>query len=161
MKGKTTITGMMRDDFNWNWERLMDAVKACPDELWNRKAGGDVYWQQIYHCCACADLFTMPAGASIDMGSQDEDVVFLQKPPSKEVSKSELLDYAGRIKAKADAWIDGIDDEALAQPHEGFSARNGSTFENARVLLLLSKHVFYHVGHCDALLREAGGKGVV
>ena len=155
------VTDALKANFDRGWNFLEQIVDVCPESVWAKKAGGYVFWQQIYHCFACMDYFIGPKDGTPDMGPQGMEVAMLKVAPSATASKADVKAYGAKMKEKADKWIASLDDAALSLPHEGFSARRGVPMNNAMVLAILSGHSSYHVGHCDAILRDNGEKGVM
>lgn len=155
------ITDSLKANFDRGWELLNQVVDACPDSVWTKKAGGYVFWQQIYHCFACADFFIGPKDGTPDMGPAGMEIAMLKVEPTEKMSKADVKAYGAKMKAKIDQWIASIDDATLTQPHEGLSARFGTPMNNVMVLAVMSGHSSYHVGHCDAILRDNGEKGVM
>ena len=155
------VTESLKANFDQGWGLLMQEIEVCPETVWGKKGGGFVFWQQIYHCCWAVDLFTLPKDGTPEPAPWGEDVAGFKAEPKKTPSKAELKAYAAKMKARADAWIAALNDAALTQLNEGLSARWGSPMNNAMALALMSGHSSYHVGSCDAILRDNGGKGVL
>jgi uncharacterized damage-inducible protein DinB len=155
------VTEALKANFDRSWDFLTQIIDVCPDAVWNRKAGGFVFWQQLYHCFACVDFFILPKDGTPEAGPWGGDVAMFKADPETTPAKAEVKAYAAKKKASADAWIASLDDAALAKEHEGFSARRGASMSNAMVLAIMSGHSSYHIGSCDAILRDNGGKGVM
>jgi hypothetical protein len=155
------VTEALKANFDRGWSFLIQIIDVCPDAVWAKKAGGFVFWQQLYHCFAVADFFLLPKDGVPEPGPWGAEVSGLKAEPTTTPTKEELKAYAGKMKAKIDAWIATLDDASLAQTHEGFSARRGTPMSNVMVLAILSGHSSYHIGSCDAILRDNGEKGVM
>ena len=155
------ITDDLKASFDQGWKLMDQIIDVCPEAVWGKKAGGFVFWQQLYHCFACVDYFLMPKDGAIDAGPQGMEIAMLDKEPTAKVGKEEVRAYAAKMKAKADAWFETMDDESLSLHHEGFSARRGGPVSNAMLIAIMSGHSQYHVGGCDVILRDNGEKGVM
>ena len=156
-----TITDSLKASFDGGWNYLNELIDVCPDSVWTKKGGGFVFWQQLYHCFYCVSLFILPKGGVIQPGPWGAEVAGFKAEPTVTPTKAELRAYADKKKAEADAWIATLNDANLATEHEGLTARFETPFTNAGVLVLMDKHSFYHVGSCDAVLRDNGEKGVL
>ena len=154
------ITDSLKTDFDRGWGFLTKLIDVCPEVLWNKKAGGYLFWQHMYHCFGCIDYFIGAKEGTPDAGPLGMDVVMFKAEPAITPTKEDIKAYAAKMKAKADAWVATLDDVALTLPNEGFSARKGMPMTNALVLSIMAGHSFYHVGNCDAVLRDNGEKGV-
>ena len=155
------VTDSLKATFDRGWGFLTQIIDVCPDAVWTKKAGGFVFWQQLYHCFACVDYFLMPKDGTLDAGSCGMEIAMLKTEPKTALSKEEVKAYAAKMKAKADAWIATLDDATLSKEHEGFTSRRGSSVCNAMLLGIMSGHSSYHIGSCDAILRDNGEKGVM
>ncbi len=127
-------------------------IEACPDALWNEKAGGFVFWQQILHALTGTLYWTREEGTLFEEPFKDREVFpELEAPPKGSVAKEELRDLAGRVRSQVGRLLAGRDDSWLAAP---CGAYGGIT--NADALLGQVRHLMYHAGHCDSALRERG-----
>ena len=150
-----------------NFERihgmLVAFTEACPENIWFETYGGYPVWQQAFHAFACYDFFvrgTDETPSPLYFGEKENDVIHFQAAP-KAVSKTEMKEAATRAKAKIDAFFDSFKDDAeLYQKHAGLSARIGVPFTILGLIATLSSHGFYHLGSCDAALRQNGLKGI-
>ncbi|MDR1621321.1 MAG: DinB family protein [Synergistaceae bacterium] len=158
---------MMQDvvkELRKNYERgfgfLFQQIEEAPDEAWKAQAGKWYYWQHLYHAFVCIDFFILPAGGSVDLGPGSLDVAMFKESPKEVLSKDAVREFGKAKKAQADAWLDKLADEDLAQKHEGSSSRRNMDVTNGMVLSNMIAHNFYHVGCNDTVLRENGHLGV-
>jgi hypothetical protein len=156
----STITESLKGNFDQVWSLLVRIIDICPEAVWAKKAGGFVFWQQLYHCFSAANLI-LPKDSKPEPGPWGTEVAQFKAEPTTTPSKEELKAYAVKMKAQVDAWIGTLDDTSLLQVHEGLSARWGSPMNNVMALNIMSGHPFYHIGSCDAILRDNGEKGVL
>lgn len=155
------ITDALKANFDRGWGFLNQIIDVCPEAVWSKKAGGYLFWQQIYHCFACVEYFLGPKDGKPEMGPMGMEVAMFKTTPATKVTKDEVRAFGAKMKEKVDNWIASLDDAALSQIHEGFTARRGVPMSNAMVLAIMSGHSSYHIGHCDAILRDNGEKGVM
>ncbi|MDR1978517.1 MAG: DinB family protein [Synergistaceae bacterium] len=154
------IVGELRKNYERGFGFLFQQIEEASDEAWKAKAGKWHYWQHVYHAFACVDFFILPVGGNIDLGPGSIDIAMFKESPKEVLSKDVIREFGKAKKASADAWLDGLTDEALAQKHEGSSARRNMDVTNGMVLSNLIAHNFYHVGCNDTILREKGHLGV-
>jgi hypothetical protein len=155
------ITDVLKGNLDSGWKFLDRIIEVCPDSVWGKKAGGFVFWQQLYHCFSTTDFFLMPKDGTPKPGPWGADVASFKAEPKVTPTKEELKKWSAQRKADVDAWIATLDDASLSQAHEGFSSRWGAPMSNVATLAILSGHLSYHIGHCDAILRDNGEKGVM
>ena len=142
---------------------LVAFTDACPENIWHESFGGYPVWQQAFHAFACYDFFVRgldEAPSPLYFGDKEGDVIHFQAAP-KVVSKAEMKEAAATAKSKIDAFFATFKDDAeLYQKHEGLSARIGVPFTILGLMVALSTHGFYHLGSCDAALRQNGLQGI-
>ena len=155
-----TITDSLKGNFDFVWGLLEKIIDVCPEAVWSKKAGGFVFWQQLYHCFSAANLI-LPKDSEPASYPWGAEVAQFKAEPTTTPSKEELKVYAAKMKAQIDAWIATLDDASLLQIHEGFSSHWSSPMSNVAAFAVMSGHPFYHIGSCDAILRDNGEKGVL
>lgn len=147
-----------------NFERVhgfyMQFLEQCPEALWTKKFGGWPIWQHVIHVYAVIDFFTLQPGQTASPCPIPPEAVRLDPVACTPVNKADTRAYMLVMKAKADAYLAGLNDAALSTKNEGFSARKNETLTHGRTVALLATHAFYHFGTLDAALREEGLKGI-
>jgi hypothetical protein len=154
------VVNAMKGGCEMGFGFLFKQIDEASDAVWKAKDGKILYWQNIYHAFACVDFFVAPPDVGMDPGPGTIDIIMFKDSPATPLSKEAVREYGQKKKAQALAWIDGLDDAALAKKHEGFSKRRGMELSNAAVLYGLGGHIMYHVGCNDTMLREKGQSGV-
>jgi len=140
-------------------------IEVCPDNIWTKKFGGWPVWQQIYHALGAFQFFTLQDGETPEQGLYPPEVNSFQSTPDVAPAKKDMLEYAARMKTKVDAYIHALKDADLPNINQGLTARikalgRSHEFSHSQTLAMLSGHTMYHLGSCDAALREHGLKGV-
>lgn len=135
-------------------------IEVCPEGLWGKTFGGWPVWQQLYHPFASVDFFLRPAGAPEAASPFEAGVADLKQVASKAPEKAVVSELVAKAQAAVRAYVAGLDDAALEQKHEGSSSRMGRDMSHAAVIALIGSHTMYHLGACDAALREQGLPGV-
>ena len=137
-------------------ERYID---VCPDDIWNEKNGGWPVWQQLYHALTAIDFFVGQVGTPSDWPF-DQATGSLTVVSEQHLSREAAKKLAGEAKARADAYVAGLADADLAAREPRLSAVFGSDVTHGAIVGMLVSHTLYHVGSCDAALRDHGLKGV-
>ena len=135
-------------------------LQVCPDEIWAKKFGGWPVWQQLYHPFASVDFFLRPQEAPPEPSLFEEGVAELKKTPDKTPDKALLAELIAKAQARVSLYLATLNDETLTKLNEGPSARMGREMTHAAVIALIVGHTMYHLGACDAALRESGMPGV-
>lgn len=154
------VVSTMQASFARSMGLMREFIKVCPDEIWNKKFGGWPIWQQVYHALWITELFTLDEGAKGVAEPCPTEVGTLKVQGEKAPGKTEMLNFADLMETAADGYIEALDDAKLAEPQKGLSAKFGAPMNHAAAMGLLSGHIMYHLGSCDAALREHGFKGV-
>ena len=133
-------------------------IEVCPEDVWNEVNGGWPVWQQIYHAVTALDFFS--GGTPGGRLPCDPETGSLARVADGTVSKKEVAALAAAAKARADAYIAGLEDTDLAAKNERLSQIMGMDVTHGGVVGMLASHTLYHLGSGDAALRDHGLKGV-
>lgn len=139
---------------------LSKFIDECPEEIWKEKNGGWPVWQQVVHCLSALGFFADKAGDEPIPTPCAPEVGRLLTQGTTPVTKAEVKAYAEKCKARADAYIASLTDADLAATNEALTARIGFPVPHAATLGMLASHTLYHLGSCDAALRDHGIPGV-
>ena len=140
---------------------LADAfIDVCPEDIWKKKFGGWPVWQQLYHGFSTVDFFLRPEGAEQAPALFDHAVGDLSSSPELPPTKAAMKEYVAKVQARVREYAAGLSDATLAEKNTGLSARFGKDLTHSFTLSIIPGHIFYHLGSCDAALRENGHKGV-
>lgn len=149
------------EDFERFFGMLESQIEACPDELWEERAGGFLYWQQLLHAFACVELYALPEdGDALRLTGEPSGVVLLTALPEGSMSKARMRALAAKMRELARAFIAGQRKETLGLPHPALTRLLGKPKTNQHALMALIRHACYHIGCLDAFLRDHTGKGV-
>jgi len=154
------IVENQRGSFDFAFSLLQQYMEVCPDEIWNKKFGGWPVWQQVYHALNAVDFFIAAPGAEPVKGLVPAEVGSLKVQGEKPVSRDEMKEFAKLVKSAADGYMNALNDADMTKISEGATARMGRETRHATVMALMIGHILYHLGSCDAALREQGLKGV-
>ena len=154
------IVQNQRGSFDFAFSLMLQFIEVCPDDVWSKKFGGWPIWQQVYHAFNAVDYFIAAPGAEPVKGIVPGDVGSLTVIGDKPVSKGEMKEFATLVKAAADGYMDALTDVDLTRKAEGATLRMKRDTLHATVMALMVGHILYHLGACDAALREQGLKGV-
>ena len=154
-----TLTTAAAVTYAHAWSMLEAYTDACPDAIWEEKHGGWPVWQQMLHAVTVLDFFTC-GDASLLPAPAPQDVLMLTVQGTEKVDKAGLRAYMSAVKGRVDAWLAALDDAALSVKDERLSAALGFEVSAMWVLVMLASHTQYHLGSCDAALRDHGLPGV-
>lgn len=149
-----------KGEFNRFFELMKKQIDVCPDELWNEKEGGYVFWQQIFHTAACVELYALPEGQPSQQTMYGREVVMLSSEAPTPMSKNELLDFTEKMQKLAYTFIDGMTVSKMTERNERMSKVTGKDMTKQNALIALVRHTCYHLGCCDTVLRSHGIAGV-
>ncbi|MDR2801484.1 MAG: DinB family protein, partial [Desulfovibrio sp.] len=141
------------------FDALEDIVRRCPDELWTRRQGGYIFWQQIYHLLVNAGTYAL--GQTAPSPLYPEAVQFLNEDAPDTLSKERLLAFMGDTRKALDAYLAALPDDELSKRHEVRSKRLGRDVTVLEAFFQMSGHFYYHIGASDAMLRDIGVKGAM
>jgi len=152
-------------DLAANFERAhgfyLQFIDQCPEELWTKKFGAWPLWQHIVHVYGCIDYFVLQEGeqpAPAPCGA--DNLLTFDFKADAAVDKNAMLTYVLTMKAKADAYINGLTDAMLGENNAGFTARKNEDRTHALTMSVLASHTYYHFGTLDTALREHRYPGI-
>jgi len=139
-------------------DMLDDALRACPDDLWNVRVWGDPYaefWNIAYHALFWLDLylsgsadgFVPPAPFTLD------ELDPAGQLPDRPYTKGELQAYLGHGRQKCQATIEAMTDETARQPVRISSGE----VSFAELLLYTMRHVQEHAAQLNLILGQKVG----
>lgn len=128
-------------------------LELCGEDAWKEKAGGWTLAQQYYHgLVATNSLMGSITGKSAPNPNPEAGQI-LDKPdilPTKEQAAA----FLANIRVAAKSMFDTMTDEDLLKKNQDISTKFGRDVQNALVLELIPSHLLYHLGSCDAALRN-------
>lgn len=149
-----------RGSFDFAFSLMQQFMEVCPDNIWNAKFGGWPIWQQVYHALLTVDFFISEPGNAPITPLATPEVGRLDAQGETPVDKAAMKELAARVKSAADGYMNALTDEDMLRKAEGATRRMGRETLHATVMALMIGHLLYHLGSCDAALREHGLKGV-
>ena len=154
------VISCFKDEFDRFFGLLEKQIDVCPDDLWTQKTGGYIFWQQLLHVIACVELYALPEGESSKQTAYERGVIMLSALPKRHMTKTEMRELAAAMKTLAHTFIDGQSTATLTSKHARISKALGKELTNQHALMGLVRHACYHLGCCDAALRQHGVPGV-
>ena len=154
------ITQILEGNIMHAFGLVNEFIKVCPENIWEKKFGRWPVWQQLFHPFASIDFFLRSDTAEPEPALFEPGVAELKDISMKAPAKALVKEYVEKAQARVLQYTAGLDDAALAEKHEGLSARFGRDMTHAATLTLLASHTMYHFGSCDAALRDGGLPGV-
>lgn len=133
-------------------------LEICNDEAWSEKAGGWTLAQQYYHGLMATNMLMASISGNPAQNPNPEAGKLLEKPDVLP-GKAQAAEFLANIKLAAAAMFEKLDDAALLLKNEEISKKFGSEVKNATVLELMASHLLYHLGSCDAELRDRNMPG--
>ena len=135
-------------------------IEICPDELWGKKVGGWPFWQQVFHNLACIEIYALPEGAVSHQTMYGKKVAMLSEETETAMTKAAMKDFATGMCKTANRFFASMSSDRLTTKHAVMSKLLNRDMSNQNALMAMIRHTCYHLGCCDALLRQHGVPGV-
>lgn len=132
-------------------------LEICPDEIWTKKFGGWPICQQCYHALWAAGM--MMSSINGHQIVEPEPRFSLDSSNKAMPAKKDAKGLLEGIKAAFSQLLGELENEALLQADKPLSKRLGRPVTNGEALELIVCHMQYHLGGCDAALRENNLEG--
>lgn len=129
---------------------LEQMIETCPNDLWNEKKGGFVFWQQLLHAFTGINFWLRLNNDKFIEPFLDKKVYpELDNEPENQLTKSDLTEYKNMVKEIVKVYFADKDDECLEADSAIYKK-----IKNLDVIFGQVRHIQYHVGHCNSILRE-------
>lgn len=149
----------IKDDFDRFYDMLIKQIDVCPDDVWISKEGGYFYWQQILHNICVTEMFSVKDGDSFKP-KYSMPVIMLSEEQLDHINKDELKALALEVREKACDYFNSLKPEKLLEVHPVFTETMKRETNYLSVLISIVRHLTYHIGCLDTVLRNHGVKGV-
>ena len=155
------IVAELENPYQRAWGLLCQFMDVCPDEIWAETNGGWPVWQQVAHTVAVLNFFILENDDDTFVSAPAElGVLMLKEQGQQVVSKEAMKAYGATVKAAVDARVARLTDADLTLVQERVSKKIGRELSYGAVMVMLASHTTYHLGSCDAALRDHGLPGV-
>lgn len=155
------IVAALEEPYQRSWGLLSRFMDVCPDDIWMETNGGWPVWQQAAHAIAVLNFFILEKDDETFLPAPAEiGVLMLREQGKTVVSREAMQTYGNSVKAAVDARLAALADADLARVQERVSKKIGRELTYAAIMVMLASHTAYHLGSCDAALRDHGLPGV-
>jgi hypothetical protein len=125
-------------------------IAICPPTIWDKTAGGFPFWQQILHALTGTLFWTRPTAGDFHEPFAERHVFpELDGTPEDQLTKEELSELSGSVRRQIATLLAHKDEAWLKKPN---CIYNGIL--NVDAIVGQIRHLQYHVGHCNSILRE-------
>lgn len=156
------IVSALKASIDQSFGMLKQYIDVCPENIWVETSGGWPVWQQVYHAVNAVAFFTAGVDAPPAKTLIEDKYCGLQAcaPPTIAITREDMKAALAQAVQDVEALAASLDDADLTSRNEGVYKRAGMEFTMAGTLVLLASHTLYHLGSCDAALRNHGLSGV-
>lgn len=147
---------VIKRQFESSYQMLLKIVEICPEDVWLKVNGAFPFWQQIYHASYWLDFWLRDAYDGSEFRSMifDESISFeLNREVTNyetHLTKAQLKEYIMKIHVKTERIFEKLNDVLLATP----IIKDKHDYTYANVIMGQIRHIMYHVGHCNSILRN-------
>lgn len=127
----------------------------CPENIWHKRAGGWPVGQQFYHLLS-SSIFFLDSVKPEPVANPDPKGGHLKDDRDYCPSKADARKLYDSFAVALNNVLEALNDADLLKKNEGVSKMFGRDINNAQVLNLMVSHMLYHLGSCDAALRNEG-----
>ena len=149
----TVLINSLKNQFSIHFKMIEKIIEICPIELWNKKASGSVFWQQLVHIFCGMNYWLRDEKLneypfSIINGKNIYPEL-LDKEPEIILSKDDIKKCCNETKETVEKWFLEKDDDWLKSPYKIYTKITNFDQTNSQL-----KQLLYHIGHCEAIFRE-------
>lgn len=154
------VLGGLKGSIDMSFKLLGDFIEVCPEDIWAETSGGWPVWQQVYHLLTAVDFFLDAPDAPEAAYLAPGEISSLRVKAENTVGKPEIKVVFTNAVEKTNACLAGLTDASLMEQNKGLQVRAQMEMNMAGTLSMLAAHTLYHLGSCDAALRNHGIPGV-
>ena len=155
------IVAELESTYGRAWALMDQFMDVCPEEIWAESNGGWPVWQQVAHTVAVLNFFILENDDDTFVPAPAElGVLMLKEQGQQLVSKEAMKAYGAAVVAAVDARVAKLTDADLTRVQARVSKKIGRDLSYGAVMVMLASHTMYHLGSCDAALRDHGLPGV-
>jgi len=151
--GNCELLNSLKNQFFVSYSMLEKIIDTCPDELWNKKVSGFIFWQQLFHTLAVEQYYLNGGKTEFLEVEPFKGKEFyphrMEKDPENILSKDVLKKFFNETKEIAEIFFNGKDDNWLKLPSKIYNK-----VTNHEAILTQIRHIMYHVGHSEAIFRK-------
>jgi hypothetical protein len=139
-----------------SFRAIDNLIAITPDEIWGQKRGGYVYWQQIVHAITGSLFWLRLANTPFNEPYAELNIYpELEKDPENALTKQQVKDLLHELTGLAENFFGYVDDDTLLAKSFIYDK-----VTNLEVVFGQIRHLQYHIGHCEAILRDSGIKEI-
>jgi len=144
------ILEIFKNHFYNSLTMLEKTIDQCPDNMWYKKHGGFPIWQQILHAAESIYYWMRINDEEYILPFEGKKVYYeLNQQPVDILTKKEIEDFFNIIKFRCNDFFTSL---------RSIDILNKSKIEKSLtfldIILLQIRHIQYHVGHINSILRE-------
>lgn len=149
------IVAELEGPYQRAWGLMTQFIDVCPEAIWAETNGGWPVWQQVAHAVAVLNFFVLEKDDDTFVPAPAElGVLMLKEQGQQVVSKETMKAYGAAVMSVVDARVARLADADLTRIQERVSKKIGRDLSYGAVMVMLGSHTMYHLGSCDAALRD-------
>jgi hypothetical protein len=149
---QTNLKVILERNLNPALDMLAKMMDYCPEELWLETRGGFPFWQQVYHAYESMDWWMTRDHEHYQTPDFGKDITAdLDQTCTGYLTRAEMARYAQELRIKVVEFFREMNDATLLAPYH-----DNSPDSNCDMILCQIRHLQYHIGHCNSILREQG-----
>lgn len=139
-----------------SFEMLMQLTDLCPDELWYQKKNGAAFWHIIFHSLSGVHYWMRLIPGKLPAIFPEKQLYpDFEEEQIDTLSKEEIAHYSKIVRIACENYFQMVKPHHLCE-QSVFPEAN----TNLDIILLLIRHIQYHTGQCNTILKENNQKTV-
>lgn len=146
------LNGITRRQLFLCFNMIENLIEKTPDSIWCENRGGFVYWQQIFHALT-SSLYWLRTedGTFFEPFKELNLYPKLDKDPENQLTKKQISKLLKEAEELADYFFNRYSSDQLLRDSVLVHDITGLD-----IVLMQIRHLQYHIGYCEGLLRDAG-----
>ena len=148
------VKGTVKSQYHAALEMLKQAIKACPEALWDDPGYESPFWHISYHALFYTHLYLQPTEVDFVPWEKQQDgyrsLAGDEEREGEPYSKGELLAYLQRCRGQ-------VEEQLAAMALEAESGFHWLPFDKLELQFYNIRHIQQHTGELYERLGSAGG----
>jgi hypothetical protein len=133
------------------FDNVLETFAATPDNLLPKECAGLLLWQHFYHMLHSLDQWYINPNEYADPQFHKKGMSSLDSKRSESLSKTELVEYFGKIRIKIEEYLGHLADDDLDKPPPNCE------HTKFRLIMAQSCHLMYHIGFINSVFQSLTG----
>ena len=151
-----SIISLCKKQFFMSFDMLALLPDSCTEAVWYEKKNGKAFWHIVFHMLAGTHYWLRLSPTELPKAFPGK-VLYpdFEQEQIDTLSKADILGYMEVVRTSCDTYFQQIREDMLTE-----TSPFSESVTHLDIILVLMRHIQYHVGECNTILKENNIKPV-